>query len=92
MVTSDHIDLLRSCRQGYIVGLNRRRCPEVLRYAERATGTWIECPVGIAASEKAVPPRTLSKEVASERTGVVVFACHSDERVDYERGEREKAM
>ena len=52
MVTSDNIDLLRSREQGYVVGLNRRRRPEVLRYVERATGPWLDCPAGIAASEK----------------------------------------
>ena len=32
MVTSDNIELLRSRGQGYVVGLNRRRRPEVVRY------------------------------------------------------------
>jgi len=58
MVTSDNIDLLRSREQGYVVGLNRRRRPEVLRYVERATGPWLDCPAGIAASEKGEVPRT----------------------------------
>lgn len=92
MVTSDNIDLLRSQEQGYVVGLNRRRRPEVLRYLERATGPWLECPPGIAASEKAQPPKTLVQEVASEKPGVRIFVVHSDERLDYERGEREKSM
>jgi transposase len=92
MVTSDNINLLRSRAQGYVVGLNRRRRPEALRYAERATGAWMECPVGIVASEKADPPRTLVQEVASDKHGVRVFVCHSDERMAYERGEREKSM
>jgi len=92
MVTSDNIDLLRSQEQGYVVGLNRRRRPEVLRYVERATGPWLECPPGIAASEKAQPPKTLVQEVASEKAGVRIFVVHSDERLDYERGEREKSM
>jgi len=92
MVTSDNIDLLRSRGQGYVVGLNRRRRPEVLRYVERATGAWIECPMGIAASGKAEPSKTLVQEVASDRTGVRIFVCHSDERLEYERGERQKAM
>lgn len=92
MVTSDNIELLRSCGQGYVVGLNRRRRPEVLRYVERATGPWLECPVGIAASEKAQPPKTLVQEVSSDKAGMRVFVVQSDERLDYERGEREKAM
>jgi transposase len=92
MVTSDNIELLRSRGQGYVVGLNRRRRPEVLRYVERATGPWLECPVGITASEKAQPPKTLVQEVASDKAGVRVFVVQSDERLEYERGEREKAM
>ena len=32
------------------------------------------------------------QEVASGKTGVRVFVVHSEERLEYERGEREKAM
>ena len=92
MVTSDNIDLLRSKEQGYVVGLNRRRRPEVLRYVQRATGPWLDCPVGIAASEKAEVPKTQVQEVKSNKPGVRVFVVRSDERLAYERGEREKAM
>ena len=92
MVTSDNIDLLRSREQGYVVGLNRRRRPEVLRYVKRATGPWLDCPAGIAASEKAEVPRTQVQEVESDKAGVRVFVVHSDERLAYERAEREKAM
>src|SRR5919106_431812 len=92
MVTSKNIDLLRSSQQGYVVGLNRRRRPEVLEYVKRATGPWQECPPGIVASEKAEVPKTLVQEVASDTPGVRVFVVHSDERMSYERTEREKAM
>lgn len=92
MVTSKNIDLIRSCRQGYVVGLNRRRRPEVLDYLERATGRWQECPAGMVASEKAAPPKTLVQEVASQKPGIRVFVVHSDERMSYERTEREKSM
>jgi len=92
MVTSDNIALLRSRQQGYVVGLNRRRRPEALRYAERATGPWLDCPVGIAASEHAQAPRTRVQEVRSDKAGVRVFVVDSDERLAYERAEREKAM
>jgi len=92
MVTTDNIDLLRSHKHGYVVGLNRRRRPEVQRYLERTTGNWLECPPGIAASERFEPPKTLVQEVSSEKPGVRVFVVHSDERLDYERTEREKSM
>jgi transposase len=92
MVTSKNIELLRSCQQGYVVGLNRRRRPEVVEYLKRATGPWQECAPGIVASEKAETPKTLVQEVASDTAGVRVFVVHSDERMSYERTEREKAM
>ena len=92
MVTSKNIDLLRSSQQGYVVGLNRRRRADVLEYLKRATRPWQECPPGIVASEKAEVPKTLVQEVASDTPGVRVFVVHSDERMSYERTEREKAM
>lgn len=92
MVTSKNIELLREHSQGYIVGLNRRRRPEVLGYLQRATGPWQQCRAGILASEKAEPPKTLVQEVSSEKAGVRVFVVHSDERMSYERAEREKSQ
>src|SRR5438477_603138 len=73
MVTSANIDLLRSRTQGYLVGLNRRRRPQVQRYVKQATGTWMECPPGITASEKAEVPKTLVQEVASDSPAVQVY-------------------
>ena len=92
MVTAENIEQLRSGGQGYVVGLNRRRRPEVSRYLERATGTWLECRAGMAARQKAEGPKTRVQEVASDQAGVRVFVVHSDERLSYERGEREKSM
>ena len=92
MVTSQNIDRLRSRGQGYLVGLQRRRRSEVLRYLERATGRWLECRAGIAASEKAPVPKTQVQEVSSDHTGVRVFVVDSEERKSYERSQREKAM
>jgi transposase len=92
MVTAQNIELLRARDQGYIVGLSRRRRPQVLDYIRRATGPWQACPLGIGAREKAAPPETRVQEVPSDDPGVRVFVVHSDERLAYERGEREKAM
>jgi transposase len=92
MVTSANIELLRSRGQGYLVGLNRRRRPEVRRYLEQATGKWLSCRAGITASEKSDVPKTLVQEVASDQPGMRVFVVHSDEREAYERAQREKAM
>jgi len=92
MVTSGNLARLRSSGQGYLVGLKRRRQPEILRYLQSATGPWLECPAGISAREKSQVPKTLVQEVAPGKAGVRVFVVHSEERLEYERGEREKAM
>ncbi|MBI4264899.1 MAG: IS1634 family transposase [Acidobacteria bacterium] len=92
MVTVPNVELLRSRGQGYVVGLNRRRRPMVRTYIERATGPWLECPMGVAARERSTPPKTLVQEVAADRPDVRVFVVHSEEREAYERAEREKAM
>jgi transposase len=92
MVTSANLEQLRSGGHGYIVGRNRRRSGEIFDYIQSATSPWIECPVGIAASEKSPPPKTLVQEVPSNKPGVRVFVVHSDERLAYERGQRIRAM
>jgi transposase len=92
MVTSHNVEQLRARDQGYVVGLHRRRRPTVLAYVQRATGPWLDCPVGIVARERSVPPKTRVQEVASDHPGVRVFVVHSEERLAYERAEREKAM
>ncbi len=92
MVTSQNLDDLRSSGHGYIVGRNRRRSGEVFDYIKRATGRWIECPVGITAREKSTAPKTLVQEVTSNEPGVRVFIVHSEERLAFERAHRMKAM
>ena len=92
MMTIDNVAQMRQSEQGYVVGLNRRRRPEVLRYIERATGSWLDCRAGKTASEKSQVPQTRVQEVASDQPGVRVFVVDSDERRSYERGEREKVM
>lgn len=92
MVTSQNLERIRSAGQGYLVGLNRRRRREVIDYIERATGSWQECPLGQAAREKSAPFQTRVQEVDSGRAGVRVFVVESEERLLYERTEREKAM
>ena len=92
MMTSGNLEQLRSGGHGYVVGLNRRRRPQVLRYVEQARGPRQECPLGVAAAEQSAPFQTRVQEVASEQPGVRVFVVESEERLAYERGEREKAM
>jgi hypothetical protein len=71
MVTSDNIELLRSKDHGYLVGLNRRRRPEVMAYLRAARGPWLECPMGITAREKTDPPKTRVQEFPA--VGIRVF-------------------
>ena len=92
MVTSQNLEHLHERGHGYIVGRNRRRSGEVFDYIQSATGPWIECPIGIAAGEKAAPPKTLVQEVVSNEPGVRVFVVHSEERLAFERVQRIKAM
>jgi hypothetical protein len=82
---------LRGGAHGYIVGRNRRRSGEVFDYIQRATGPWIECPVGITAREKSTAPKTFVQEVDSNTPGVRVFVVSSEERLAYERAQRDKS-
>ena len=92
MVTANNLEEVRTRGHGYIVGRNRRRSGEVFDYIQRATGPWIDCPVGITASEKKSPPKTLVQEVTSDNPGVRVFVVHSEERLAFERAQRIKSM
>jgi transposase len=93
MVSIQNLALLRQWKQGYLVGLKRRRNEQVNGYIQAAAqGQWQECPVGITAREKEKPPRTMVTEVAGEEPGVRVFVVQSEERLDYERAMRETSM
>jgi transposase len=92
MVTAANLARVREHNHGYVVGLQRRRREAVYRYIERATGPWIDCPVGIAARERTAPPKTQVQEVPSDEPGLRVFVVQSDERLAYERTQRLAAM
>lgn len=92
MVTSANLARVRDRQHGYVVGLQRRRREAVYRYIERATGPWTDCPVGLAARERAQPPKTQVQEVASDEPGLRVFVVQSEERLAYERTQRLTAM
>jgi transposase len=87
MVTSDNIAMLRERKQGYLVGLQRRRREDIYELINRATGSWQECP-----SREGENCQTLVQEVAADEPGVRVFVVHSEEREEYERRMREQAM
>ena len=92
MITRDNLALLRAHGQGYILGRNRRRSPEVAGYIASATGPWHQCPLAINGAEKKDPPKTLVCEVECDAPGTRILVVHSDERLAFEKAEREKAM
>jgi transposase len=94
MMTLGNVEQLRKMKQGYLVGLQRRNRKDTAEYIQQAEARsdWQECPVGIAASEKSMPPKTRVVEVAGKEPGVRVFVVHSEEREVYERGMRELSM
>jgi len=84
-------DLQVSC--GYLLGMVRRRNPEVEKLLDRVQDdAWVDCPGGINACEKTPPAQTRVQEVASDRAGVRCFVIDSDERREYEQRQREKTM
>ena len=94
MMTVGNVEQLRQNQQGYLLGLQRRNRKDTFDYIQEAeAGTdWQQCPVGIAAAEKAVVPQTRVVEVAGKQAGVRVFVVHSEEREVYERSMRELTM
>jgi len=78
---------------GYLVGVRRRQNPELSDWLEKLKkNRWINCPIGITASEQETPPRTRVQEVASGEPGKRVFVIDSDERRAYEQRMRERSM
>lgn len=92
MVTAENLSQIKAHRHGYLVGLQRRRREKIFQLIERASGPWTECPMGITAQEKADSPKTFVQEVVSDEPGVRVFVVHSEERLAYEHGMRERSM
>ena len=94
MVTESNLKLLsESDDHGFLVGMTRRRNPEAETLIDRVDETkWINCPMGVTASEKKDPPRTRVQEVKCDREGVRVFVVDSDERREYEERQRTKVM
>jgi len=92
MVTAENLTQIKARQHGYLVGLQRRRRERIFQLIERANGPWTQCPMGITAQEKVDSPKTFVQEVASDEPGVRVFVVHSEERLAYERGMRERSM
>ena len=94
MVTDANIESLTREEQGFLVGVKRRRNPQIDGWLEAVDETkWVTCPGGINTRErKADPPRTRAQEVLSGDPALRVIVIDSDERRTYEQAKREQAM
>jgi len=93
MVTEENLEQLVEQGQGYLVGVKRRGNADMPKWLEAVDQTkWVDCPVGISATEKSDPPQTRVQEVASGQEGKRVFVIDSDERRQYEQSMRERSM
>src|SRR4051794_24634991 len=91
MVSDDNVEALLGDSHGYLVGLKRRRNAQLDAWLQTLDdGKWVDCPMGITASERqANPLRTRVQEVASGDAARRVFVIDSDERRAYEEGKRQ---
>jgi transposase len=94
MVTEENLEAITRDRHGFLVGVKRRRNPQIDGWLEAVDETkWVTCPGGINTRErKTDPPRTRAQEVLSGDPGLRVIVIDSDERRTYERAKREQAM
>src|SRR5438270_77748 len=94
MVTDENIESITKNKQGFLVGLKRRRNPELDGWLGAGDDTkWIECPGGINTRErKTDPPHTRAQEVPSGDPGMRVVVIDSDARSCYEQAKRQQAM
>jgi transposase len=94
MVTDENLESLTNDRQGFLVGIKRRRNPQLDAWLDAVDDTkWIGCPGGINAQERrANPLRTRAQEVPSGSPDLRVFVIDSDERRGYEQAKRAQAM
>ena len=94
MVTDANIESITREEQGFLVGVKRRRNPQIDGWLEAVDDTkWVSCPGGINTQErKTDPPRTRAQEVPSGDPSLRVIVIDSDERRTYEQAKREQAM
>jgi transposase len=93
MVSEDNLDQLVDEGHGYLVGVRRRQNPELSGWLNKLKEKrWLDCPVGVTASEQQPPPRTRVQEIHSGEPGKRVFVIDSDERRAYEQRMRERSM
>jgi transposase len=94
MVTEENLEAITKDRQGFLVGLKRRRNAKLDDWLDAVDETkWVNCPGGINARErKTDPPRTRAQEVPSGIPDVRVIVIDSDQRRAYEQMKRQQAM
>jgi len=94
MVTEANLEAITRDQHGFLVGVKRRRNPQIDGWLAAVDDTkWVTCPGGINTRErKTDPPRTRAQEVLSGDPGLRVIVIDSDERRTYERAKREQAM
>jgi transposase len=94
MVTAANLEAITRDEHGFLVGVKRRRNPQIDGWLEAVDDTkWVSCPGGINTRErKTDPPRTRAQEVLSGDAGLRVIVIDSDERRTYERAKRQQAM
>jgi len=94
MVTEENIESITREEHGFLVGVKRRRNPQIDGWLDAVDETkWVSCPGGINTRErKTNPPRTRAQEVLSGDPSLRVIVIDSDERRGYEQAKREQAM
>jgi transposase len=94
MVTDENIEAITRDQQGFLVGVKRRRNPQIDGWLAAVDETkWVSCPGGINTRErKTNPPRTRAQEVLSGDPSLRVIVIDSDERRTYEQAKRQQAM
>jgi transposase len=93
MVTDDNLESILAEKNGYLVGVKRRRNQKLAEWlAVVDEAKWISCPVGITAQERTNPPRTRAQEIPSGVDGMRVIVVDSDDRRTYEEDMRKKSM
>jgi transposase len=93
MVSDEVLTHIQDDKQGFLVGIKRRRNPQLNGWLEALDETkWQACEVGITARERKSPPETKVQEVASGEAGLRVFVIDSEDRRQYEQAQRERSM
>jgi transposase len=94
MVTDENIESITKDKHGFLVGIKRRRNPELDGWLDAVGDTkWIDCPGGINARERKTDPlRTRVQEVPSGDPEMRVIVIDSEERRGYEQAKREQGM